>query len=94
MQFALKSLKDASLVSPYDALLVSKRDTIIYLTGRDNFSKIERESFILLHDKAQYIFTDARYSEGIKQDIPLLLLQKKLLILTKQFRRYGILMER
>jgi Xaa-Pro aminopeptidase len=47
----------------FDALLVSSTKNIIYLTGFNGFSNEEREAYLLLTKKNNYIFTDGRYSE-------------------------------
>lgn len=50
-----------------DAILVSSIPNITYLTGFSNFSKDEREAFLLITKKSNYIFTDGRYSEAVEK---------------------------
>lgn len=61
-----KELADLGL----DAVLVSSPHNIIYLTGYSNFSKEEREAFLLVTPEKQFIITDGRYSEAIKKNVP------------------------
>jgi Xaa-Pro aminopeptidase len=48
----------------FDALLVSSIPNIIFLTGFEGFSTQEREAYLLLTKRKNYIFTDGRYSEA------------------------------
>lgn len=48
-----------------DAVLISSHAQITFLTGYSNFSKDEREAYLLITPKQNYIFTDARYSEAV-----------------------------
>jgi Xaa-Pro aminopeptidase len=52
-----------------DALLVTSVPNIIYLTGYSGFSSDEREGFVLLTKKTNYIFTDGRYTTAIKEQV-------------------------
>lgn len=52
-----------------DALLVTSVANITYLTGYSNFSRHEREAYIILFNNKKYIITDARYSEAIKAHV-------------------------
>lgn len=47
-----------------DGVLVSSRPVISYLTGYYGFSDTEREAYLLLTKKSNYLITDARYSEA------------------------------
>jgi len=47
----------------FDAVLISSIPNIIYLTGFNGFSSEEREAYLLLTTRNNYIFTDSRYSE-------------------------------
>jgi Xaa-Pro aminopeptidase len=47
----------------FDALLISSIPNIIYLTNFNGFSNEEREAYLLLTKKQNYIFTDSRYFE-------------------------------
>lgn len=62
IKFVLKNLKS-------DCLLVSNAINVYYLTGYDGFSKEEREAFLLITKKGNYIFTDGRYSEAVVKSI-------------------------
>ena len=53
-----------------DALLISSRPNIVYLTDYSGFSQTERECFLLITKSKKYIITDDRYSEAIKKQIP------------------------
>lgn len=50
-----------------DAILVSKVSNIIYLTGYPGFSKEEREAYLFITKNKNFIITDPRYAEAIKQ---------------------------
>lgn len=47
----------------FDAILVSSTENIIYLTNFNGFSEQEREAYLLLTKRNNYIFTDGRYLE-------------------------------
>lgn len=53
-----------------DGVLISAVSNITYLTGYGNFSKDEREAYLLIGSDFQYIITDGRYSEVIKKEVP------------------------
>lgn len=53
------------LVDESEIMLVSSPYQIHFLTGYSNFSKEEREAFLVLTNKNKYILTDARYSEAV-----------------------------
>lgn len=52
-----------------DAILLSNYQTIVFLTGYTNFSKEEREAYLLVTADNQYIFTDGRYTGAIKDKV-------------------------
>src|SRR5690348_9461649 len=52
-----------------DAVLISSVPNIIHLTNFSYFTDIEREAYILITQKTQYIFTDARYSHAVKSKL-------------------------
>ena len=62
---AKNMLRDKSV----DALLVSSIPNIIYLTEFSYFTPIEREGFLLITKKQNYILTDGRYSHAVKKYI-------------------------
>lgn len=70
MNNRILKLRDEITKQKVDALLISSIPNIIYLTGYNNFSSEEREAFLLITKKNQYIITDTRYSEAIKKDVP------------------------
>lgn len=53
-----------------DGFLVSSASNITYLTGYSNFSKEEREAYLLLTKNRTFLFTDGRYKEAIRKHIP------------------------
>lgn len=53
-----------------DGLLISSTANIFYLTGYSNFSLEERECYLLITNKKQYLLTDGRYIEAVKRSIP------------------------
>lgn len=50
-----------------DALLISSVSNITYLTGYSNFSKDEREAFLLATKSKLLLFTDARYTYEVQK---------------------------
>lgn len=50
-------------------MLISSVAHISYLTGYSNFSTEEREAYLLITKKKNYIFTDGRYSEAVKKQV-------------------------
>lgn len=57
-----KKLKEERL----DAVLISSPHNILYLTTFANFSLLEREAYLLITKEEQFILTDSRYSEAVK----------------------------
>jgi len=57
-------LKDQNL----DALFVTNESNIFYLTGISSFSPRERDASVLLTKQNLYLFTDARYTEALKDN--------------------------
>lgn len=70
----IKNLKDIMKGEKLDAVFVSSVSNISYLTGYSNFSKDEREAYLLAGKDFAYIITDGRYSEAVKKHIPYLTL--------------------
>lgn len=66
----LKNLQQEIKSQRLDAVLISRAANIIYLTDYSGFSTDEREAFLLITPKDQYIFTDGRYSEAVRKLIP------------------------
>mgnify|MGYP003393262432 CR=1 FL=1 len=52
-----------------DALFISSASNISYLTNFTNFSKDEREAYLLIGNNFQYIITDGRYSESVAKKV-------------------------
>lgn len=69
MSNRLTKIKDELQKQKFDAILVSSIPNITYLTGFSGFSAEEREAFILITKNAQYILTDKRYKDEIKNYI-------------------------
>ena len=60
-------MTDLSLyLQEVDAVLISSTSQITFLTGYSNFSSTEREAYLLITPEKKYIFTDARYTEAVK----------------------------
>lgn len=53
-----------------DAMLISSVSNIVYFTGFANFSKDEREAYLIITLNEQYIITDGRYAEAVKKEMP------------------------
>ncbi len=53
-----------------DGILISSVFNITHLTSYANFSSEEREAYLLITEKSRYIFTDGRYAEAVKKQIP------------------------
>lgn len=70
MENRIKKIKNILREEKLDGILVSSVPTIFYLTGFAHFSTEEREAFLLLTKTRNYIITDARYSESIRQNVP------------------------
>lgn len=70
LEARLKNLQSEIKNQKLDAVLISKVADIIYLTDYSGFSSEEREAFLLITSKKQFILTDGRYSEAVKKLIP------------------------
>lgn len=62
----LKKLRKLLTANNLDAVLVSSVPNIIYLTNYEGFSTDEREGFLLITKTNQYVITDARYGEAVR----------------------------
>ncbi|MBI2593611.1 aminopeptidase P family protein [Candidatus Daviesbacteria bacterium] len=62
----LKKLQHEIESQGFDAVLISDVANISYLTDYSGFSIEEREAFLLITPSNQVIFTDARYSEAVR----------------------------
>jgi Xaa-Pro aminopeptidase len=66
----VKGIREALKKQKLDAVLISSVSNIIYLTNFTNFSKEEREAYLIITQKGQYIITDPRYSEAVGEQVP------------------------
>lgn len=66
----IKCLQDLLSDHEIDALLITSTYNIAYLTGILAFSIEEREARILVSKDNVYLFTDARYTEMVKDSSP------------------------
>lgn len=66
----LDFFRDILKKEKFDGILISSVFDIQYLTGISNFSKEEREAFIFITVKNQFILTDARYCEMVVKKAP------------------------
>lgn len=66
----IQNIKQNLQKESIDAILVAGIANITYLTGYANFSKEEREAYLLITKDEQYIITDARYSQAVKKQVP------------------------
>lgn len=65
----IKKLKELLDENKIDGLFISAVPSITYLTGFSNFSKEEREAYLLITKQDQFIITDGRYKEAIKKEV-------------------------
>ncbi|MBI4035609.1 aminopeptidase P family protein [Candidatus Daviesbacteria bacterium] len=65
----VQEVKKKILTEKIDAILISSVSNIVYLTGFTNFSKDEREAYLLIGKDFQYIVTDGRYTEAVKRQV-------------------------
>jgi len=61
----ISSIKKLLDQNNLDAVLISSLPNIVYLTNFYHFSEMEREAFLLITPKNNYIFTDGRYSHAV-----------------------------
>ena len=80
MQDKISKIRNLISNNNLNAVLISSVPNIIYLTGFSNFSKDEREAFLLIVAQPQglthktpgvlgYILTDGRYSEEVRKQV-------------------------
>lgn len=65
----LSYLKKLLATNSIDAALISSIPNIIYLTDFNYFSDLEREAFLLITKKNNFIITDARYSHAVTTNL-------------------------
>ncbi len=66
----LEQIKEKIKKEKLDAVFISSVSNISYLTGYSNFSKEEREAYLIIGEDFQYIITDGRYTEAVKKKVP------------------------
>lgn len=66
----IKNIQNNLSSNEIDGLLITSTYNIAYLTGIHAFSIEEREARILVTKQHCYLFTDARYSEMVKEKAP------------------------
>ena len=66
----IKLLQDSLVDHEIDGLLITSTYNIAYLTGIHAFSIEEREARIIITKQDIYLFTDARYTEMVKENAP------------------------
>ncbi|EKD85098.1 MAG: hypothetical protein ACD_38C00086G0018 [uncultured bacterium] len=66
----IQQVKQKISKAKLDAIWICDVSNITYLTGFSNFSKEEREAYLLIGKDFQFIITDARYSEAVRKEIP------------------------
>ena len=64
----IQQVKQKISKAKLDAIWICDVSNITYLTGFSNFSKEEREAYLLIGKDFQFIITDARYSEAVRKD--------------------------
>ncbi len=69
-QDRLTRVRQTIIKQELDGILISSVSNITYLTGFANFSKDEREAYLLIGKDFQYVITDGRYSEAVKREVP------------------------
>lgn len=69
MNNRILKIKSLLATKKVDVILVSSPAHIIYLTGFDHFTPFEREAFLLITKNNNYIITDGRYSEAVRENI-------------------------
>lgn len=69
-QNRIKSIQDSLPNHEIEALLITSPYNIAYISGIHAFSIEEREARVLITKKGVFIFTDARYTEMVRQKSP------------------------
>jgi Xaa-Pro aminopeptidase len=75
MNNRIKKILDLISKNKLDAILISSVPNIIYLTNYSGFSYFEREAFLVITKKANYLITDGRYSEAVSNVLSFKLLE-------------------
>lgn len=69
MNTRIRNLRSLFSKNSIDAALISSPYNILYLTNFSHFYHTEREVYLLITEKNQYIFTDGRYTDAVKKYI-------------------------
>lgn len=69
MNTRLTNLRALMKVQKLDAVFVSSIPNIIYLTGFSAFTTEDRDAFLLITQRDQFIFTHGIYKEAVKKNI-------------------------
>lgn len=69
MNQRLLKLKQLLKTQWLDGSLISSANNIAYLTGFSGFSETEREAFLLITQKNQYLLTDGRYFHAVNKQV-------------------------
>ena len=69
MDSRLQNLRKLLLQENLDAVFVSSLPNIIYLSGFSDFTTFERDGFLLVTQKNQYIFTHGIYKEAVEKHV-------------------------
>lgn len=64
-----------------EGILISNAANIFYLTGYSNFSSEERECYLIITSKKNYLLTDGRYIEAVRKQV----LRFEILEITQEF---------
>lgn len=70
MRYRIDKVRQILKQQKLDGVLISSVANIFYLTGYSNFSAEERECYLLITPKKQYLLTDGRYIEAVKKSVP------------------------
>ncbi len=65
----MELLKSSIRGEKLDAVFISSVSNISYLTDFTNFSKDEREAYLLIGEDFAYIITDGRYIEAVRKQV-------------------------
>ncbi len=65
----ITKLKEQIRKEKLDGIFISSVSNITYLTGYSNFSKDEREAYLLIGKDFEYLITDGRYTEAVKKQV-------------------------
>jgi len=68
-ELTLKNIRQKLIDANLSAVFVSSVANITYLTGYANFSKDEREAYLLIGKDFGYLITDGRYTEAVKKQV-------------------------